>query len=121
MQHEIAFEMATSSIRYGAGSTREVGADFAEMGLKNVIVYTDPKLSKLPPVVNALESLEANKVPYKLFDRVRAEPTDESMLDAIQFASSNPCDGILAVGGGSTIDTAKAANLYSCWPADFLD
>ncbi len=121
MQHEIAFEMATSSIRYGAGSTKEVGADFSEMGAKNVLVFTDPILSKLPPVRNAIESLEANKVPYQLFDRVRAEPTDESMQEAIRFATSNPHDAILAVGGGSTIDTAKAANLYSCWPADFLD
>ncbi len=58
---------------------------------------------------------------YTVFDRVRVEPTDESLQEAIQFASAGDYDAFMAVGGGSTIDTAKAANLYSCWPADFLD
>jgi hydroxyacid-oxoacid transhydrogenase len=50
------------------------------------------------------------------------EPTDESFLDAIAFAKQHPCDAIVAVGGGSTIDTAKAVNLYVTYPpADFLD
>jgi hydroxyacid-oxoacid transhydrogenase len=57
-----------------------------------------------------------------VFDRVRVEPTDESFGAAIAFASSEPFDGFVAVGGGSTIDTAKAASLYSTYPpADFLD
>ncbi len=58
---------------------------------------------------------------YTLFDRVRVEPSDESLAEAIRFASAGDYDAFIAVGGGSTIDTAKAANLYSCWPADFLD
>jgi hydroxyacid-oxoacid transhydrogenase len=56
-----------------------------------------------------------------LFDRVRVEPTDESFQEAIRCASAEPFDGFVAIGGGSTIDTAKAANLYSTYPADFLD
>ncbi len=121
MLHEYAFETAASAIRFGAGATREVGADLAEMGAKHVLVFTDPNLRNLPPVITALESLEANKVRYTVFDRVRVEPTDESLQAAIQFASAGDYDAFVAIGGGSTIDTAKAANLYSCWPADFLD
>ena len=50
------------------------------------------------------------------------EPTDESFLDAIAFAKQEPYDAFVAVGGGSTIDTAKAVNLYATYPpADFLD
>ena len=69
-----------------------------------------------------LESLEQNKIPYALYDRVRVEPSDESFLDAIAFANARPFDAIVAVGGGSAIDTAKAVNLYTTYPpADFLD
>ena len=59
---------------------------------------------------------------YQLYDRVRIEPTDESFLDAITFARESHYDGFVAVGGGSTIDTAKAVNLYTTYPpSDFLD
>jgi len=61
-------------------------------------------------------------VPFALYDRVRVEPTDESFLDAIAFARQGDYDAFVAVGGGSTIDTAKAVNLYTTYPpADFLD
>src|SRR6202041_4201454 len=74
------------------------------------------------PVLNALESLESNGIPFTLYDRVRVEPTDESFQDAIAFAREGSYDAFVAVGGGSTIDTAKAVNLYTTWPpADFLD
>jgi hydroxyacid-oxoacid transhydrogenase len=121
MLHEYAFEMATSAIRYGSGATREVGADLVDLGLKNVLVFIDPNLRNLHPVVTALESLEANRVCYSVFDRVQVEPGDASVQEAIRAASAQDYDSFLAIGGGSTIDTAKAANLYSCWPADFLD
>ena len=69
-----------------------------------------------------LESLEQSGVAFALYDRVRVEPTDESFLDAIAFARARPYDAFVAVGGGSTIDTAKAVNLYTTYPpADFLD
>ncbi len=121
MLREYAFETAASAIRFGAGATREVGADLADLGAKHVLVFTDPNLRNLRPVATALESLENNKVRFSVFDRVRVEPTEESLQDAIRFATDGDYDALLAVGGGSTIDTAKAANLYSCWPADFLD
>lgn len=122
MPHEIAFEMAVSSIRFGPGVTREVGMDLADLGAKNVLVLTDPVLGKMPPVQTALESLGKNRITATLYDRVRVEPTDESFLDAIQFAKRGSYDAIVAVGGGSTIDTAKAVNLYTTYPpSDFLD
>jgi len=122
MPHEIAFEMAVSSVRFGPGVTREVGMDLADLGAKNVLVLTDPVLRKLSPVHTVLESLETNRVAATVYDRVRVEPTDGSFLDAIAFASRGNYDAIVAVGGGSTIDTAKAVNLYVTYPpADFLD
>src|SRR4051812_6940852 len=119
---ENAFEMATSSLRFGAGVTREVGMDAVELGIRKALVVTDPTLTGLAPVQTVLGALEAAGVEAMLFDRVRVEPTDASFRDAIQFAAAHPSDGIIAVGGGSVIDTAKAVNLYTTYPpADFLD
>jgi len=122
MKNEFAFEMAASNIRFGPGVTREVGMDLADLGVRKALVITDPGLARMTPVQTALESLDSAGVAYTLYDRVRVEPTDESFLDAIAFAKLQPCDAIVAVGGGSTIDTAKAVNLYVTYPpADFLD
>jgi hydroxyacid-oxoacid transhydrogenase len=122
MNNEIAFEMATSNLRFGAGVTQEVGTDLVDLGVRTALVVTDPNVSGLSPVLTVLASLEASGVKAILFDRVRVEPTDESFRAAIEFAVANPVDGIVAVGGGSVIDTAKAVNLYTTYPpADFLD
>jgi hydroxyacid-oxoacid transhydrogenase len=126
MPREIAFEMAVSSVRFGPGVTREVGMDLADLGARNVLVLTDPVLYDLPPVQTVLESLERNRIAATMYDRVRVEPTDESFLDAIAFGNQGNGEGeydaIVAVGGGSTIDTAKAVNLYVTYPpAEFLD
>ena len=122
MPKEFAFEMAASSLRFGPGVTREVGKDAVEMGLRRVLVITDPTLAKLAPVQAVLDALDVAGVETVLYDRVRVEPTDVSFRDAIQFAGPSRMDGIVAVGGGSVIDTAKAVNLYTTYrPADFLD
>src|SRR5207245_8552238 len=69
-----------------------------------------------------MEALADAGIAAALYDRVRVEPSDESFLDAIAFASRGDYQALVAVGGGSTIDTAKAVNLYSTYPpADFLD
>src|SRR4051812_730914 len=111
MSHkDIAFEMAVSSVRFGVGVTREVGMDLADSGAKLVLVVTDPVVGRLAPVRTVVDSLDQNHVAYAVYDRVRVEPTDESFLDAIAFGRTRPFDAIVAVGGGSTIDTAKAVN-----------
>ena len=122
MANDFAFEMAASAVRFGAGVTREVGSDLAELGVKRALVITDPVLRGLAPVQTVVESLEASRIPFVIYDRVRIEPSDESFLDAIAFARQHPFDAIVAVGGGSVIDTAKAVNLYTTYPpAEFLD
>jgi hydroxyacid-oxoacid transhydrogenase len=96
--------------------------DLAEVGIRNALVITDPVMRQMPALQTALESLETNRVPFSVYDRVRVEPTDESFQDAIAFARQGSYDAIVAVGGGSTIDTAKAVNLYTTYPVeDFLD
>ena len=71
MRKDYAFEMAASTIRYGPGVTREVGMDFTDLGVKRVMLLTDPNLAKLPPVQTAIEALEAEKIHYAMFDRVQ--------------------------------------------------
>lgn len=121
VMNEYAFEMATSAIRFGIGVTRELGAELADLGKERVLVFMDPALRNLPPAVTVLESLEAHKLRATIFDRIHVEPTDESFREAASAARDGEFDAFVALGGGSTIDTAKAANLYSCYPADFLD
>lgn len=120
--NEIGFELAASAIRYGAGITREIGMDLADWKLGRALVITDPWMRRMKPVAAVLESLESNGIAFTVFDRVRVEPTDESFRQAIEFARGVEFDSIVAVGGGSVIDTAKAVNLYTCYPpAHFLD
>jgi hydroxyacid-oxoacid transhydrogenase len=120
MQLETAFTMDTSSIKYGPGVTREIGNDMAALGAKRVMVVTDPRVAKLEPVAVVLEALRKEGIDAVLYDRTRVEPTDQSFKDAIQFATDGNFDGYVAVGGGSAMDTAKAANLYATYPADLL-
>jgi hydroxyacid-oxoacid transhydrogenase len=122
MLNDTAFEMAASAVRFGAGVTREIGADLADLGARTVLVITDPVVSRLPVMQTASESLAANGINATIFAGVRVEPTDESFLAAIAFAGRGSYDAFVAVGGGSTIDTAKAVNLYTTYPpGDFLD
>ena len=120
MAFETAFVMNTSNIKYGPGATREVGYDMKALGVKRVMVVADPRLVNEESVTVAVQSLQAAGVQAVLFDRVRIEPTDASFKEAIAFASDGEFDGYVAVGGGSTMDTAKVANLYTTYPADFL-
>jgi len=120
MVFETGFTMDTSAIKYGPGVTREVGADMAAQGAKRVMVVTDPNLSSSEAVDIAMTALKAEGLDAVLYDQTRVEPTDTSFLDAIAFATAGNFDGYVAVGGGSVIDTAKAANLYATYPADLL-
>ncbi len=117
---ETGFTMDTSSIKFGSGMTREVGYEVARLGCRRVMVVTDARLAAMAPVAVAMESLRAAGVEAVVFDAVKTEPTDWSFQDAVTFAEAGDFDGYVAVGGGSVIDTAKAANLYATYPADLL-
>ena len=120
MSFETAFTMDTSNIKYGPGVTREVGHYMKELGARRVVVVTDPNLADSEPVAVTLQALRQEGVEAVLFDQARVEPTDVSFKEAVRFASEGAFDGYVAVGGGSSIDTAKAANLYATYPADLL-
>lgn len=121
MTHDTAFQFSAANIRFGTGTTREVGMDLKDLGARRVMLVIDPALLKRPTGAAVQEVLEDSGISVGLFDRVLVEPTDASFQAATAFAREGQFDALLAVGGGSTIDTAKAANLYSTYPADFLD
>ncbi len=117
---DTAFEMAASNIRFGPGATAEVGMDLADMGARRVLLVVDPVVNELPPGEVVRDSLRREGVSFDVFDQVRVEPSDKSMQQAIEVARGGNYDAFVALGGGSTIDTAKVANLYSTYPADFM-
>jgi hydroxyacid-oxoacid transhydrogenase len=119
-QRETRFTMDTSSIKFGPGATREVGADMARLGARRVMVVTDPRLAAGESVATALAALRGEGIDAVLYDQLRVEPTDHSFLAAAEFATAGAFDGYVAVGGGSVMDTAKAANLYATYPAPLL-
>jgi hydroxyacid-oxoacid transhydrogenase len=121
MQRDTAFQMAASNIRFGPGVTAEVGMDLRDMGARRTLLVVDPALVELPAGRTVVRSLESAGVDFELFDGVVVEPTDRSFRLAIRAATEGAFDSFVALGGGSTIDTAKVANLYSTHPADFFD
>ncbi|MDB5812000.1 MAG: alcohol dehydrogenase [Betaproteobacteria bacterium] len=115
-----AFTIDASTLTFGAGCLREAGEQARGLGMKRVGIYTDAGVKKLPPLGTVTGSLKAAGIDYAIYDEVRVEPTDASFTAAARFAADGKFDGFLSLGGGSVMDTCKAANLYSTYPADFL-
>ena len=118
------FQLSASNLRFGVGATVEVGDDLRDdFQCERCIVVTDRTVRQLPCFSVLLESLERRGIDYTIFDNVRVEPNSISFQRAIAFFSSTKYDGVVAMGGGSVLDTAKAANLYACCPPeqDFYD
>jgi hydroxyacid-oxoacid transhydrogenase len=118
---EDIFTVTSSNLVIGRGATREIGAHAVDLGLRRVMLLTDPGVAQQPAVSGAIESLRGAGVDVEVFADVVIEPTEGSFEAAAGFAATGRYDGFVAVGGGSTIDTAKAANLYASHPAPFLD
>lgn len=115
------FSVDASAIKFGPGALREVGDDARALGLKRVALYTDRLLSESSHVAQVRKALQEAGIDVAVYDEVRVEPTDVAFQAASRFAMEGDFDGFVSVGGGSVIDTCKAANLYSTWPAEFMD
>jgi alcohol dehydrogenase class IV len=118
---ESAFSVDISSIVFGPGVLKEAGEHARALGMKRAALFTDKRVGALECVADALASLRAARIDVAIYDEVKVEPTDESFLAASLFAAEGRFDGFVSVGGGSAMDTCKAANLYSSHPAPFLD
>lgn len=115
-----AFSVDASSITFGAGVLREAGDHTAALGVKRAALVTDKTLAGLEHVAVVRRALETAGIDVTVYDEVRVEPTDQSFLAAARFAQEGAFDGFISVGGGSVMDTTKAANLFATYPADLL-
>ncbi|KAF7292482.1 alcohol dehydrogenase [Mycena chlorophos] len=113
---EYAFEVAASNLRFGDNVTQEVGQDLVNLKARKVGVFTDANVAKLHPMTAALSSLDAQAdLAFEVLTLPASEPTEETWSNAIEWSRSHDFSHFLAVGGGSVIDTAKAANLFTTY------
>jgi hydroxyacid-oxoacid transhydrogenase len=115
-----AFTVDASRVTFGRGCLAEVGDRASALGLRRVALFSDAAVAKLPIFAKAHDSLLAAGLDVITYTDVHVEPTDASFLDGARFAQELNPDGYVSLGGGSVIDTCKAANLYATYPADFL-
>ncbi|MFO0575986.1 MAG: hydroxyacid-oxoacid transhydrogenase [Polyangia bacterium] len=117
---DTAFSVDGSAVTFGHGALDEVGDHARALGLRRVALFTDRAVGGLVHVARVTASLRAAGVDVGRFDEVRIEPSDRSFLHAARFFRDGRFDGAVSVGGGSVMDTCKAALLYATYPADFL-
>ena len=115
-----AFTVDSSRVTFGRGCLAELGDRARALGLRRVAVFSDARVAQLPVFGGAYDSLVAAGLDVVTYTDVHVEPTDESFAEAEEFARGCNPDGYVSLGGGSVIDTCKAANLYATHPADLL-
>lgn len=125
MLTETVFTWGAPPIKFGAGSVDELAHECARFDVRRVLVVTDRHVADTGVPQRVVDTLGADGLKTTVFDGVHVEPTDRSFQEAVDFArdagGDAGWDGFIAVGGGSSIDTAKAINLMTTYPADILD
>ncbi len=114
------FEVDATRVRFGRGLLDEVGDAGRALGMTRVALFADGTVAKLPFAQIVGDALRRAGLDVVEFNDIAVEPTDASFARAAAFAVDARVDGYVSLGGGSTIDTAKAANLYATYPADFM-
>ena len=120
--NETVFTYAAPGLKFGVGAAAEVGHDLASWGVQRVLLVTDAGVAATGHPARIAEQVSACGIAVTTYDGVRVEPTDASLDEAIAFArAAGSFDAIVAVGGGSSIDTAKAVNLLTTNPGELMD
>lgn len=120
-EFESIIPLMMARLKFGMGATEELGYELRTMGAHNVLLVADRHLWALGLVDKVKTLIEGEGIQLTIYDEIHIEPTDVSMRQAIAFAQGMTVDAFVALGGGSTIDTAKAMNLFSTYPADLYD
>jgi hydroxyacid-oxoacid transhydrogenase len=120
--HESIFTYGAPTLKFGDGASDEIGYDLAQLGARRALVITDAGVAATGLASRVAEQMKTFGVEAAVYDGARIEPTDESMQTAVDWArATGPWDALVAVGGGSSIDTAKAVNLLLTNPGELLD
>jgi hydroxyacid-oxoacid transhydrogenase len=117
---ETVFSVNAAPIKFGVGALGEVGADARALGMNRVALFVDPHVLASAPGRTALGALRAAGLDVAVYDQTRCEPNSDSFEAAAAFACDGAFDGFVSLGGGSVMDTAKAANLLSSYPDDLI-
>ena len=119
---ESVFTYGAPQLKFGSGASDEIGHDLSRYGVRRVLVVTDAGLAATGIPQRVADQMAPFGIEARVFDGVHVEPTDVSMAAAIDEArSTGPWDAFVAVGGGSSIDTAKAINLLTTNPGELMD
>jgi hydroxyacid-oxoacid transhydrogenase len=119
---ESVFTYGAPALKFGPGAAEEIGYDLAQLGAHRALVVTDPGMAATGLPERVAVQMAQFGVEAAVFDGVHIEPTDASMQAAIDWARAHgPWDAFVAVGGGSSIDTAKAVNLLLTNPGELID
>ncbi len=110
--NESVFTYASPALKFGPGAAGELGHDLRQLGATRVLLVTDAGVRAAGHPDRIADRLRADGLAVTTYDGVHVEPTDASMRAAVAFArDAGPFDAVVAVGGGSSIDTAKAVDL----------
>jgi len=118
---ETVIPLTMAKLKFGAGATEELGYELKGMGVKKVLLVVDKRLWEFGLVDKVRTIIEDEGIHLAIYDEVHIEPTDVSLRHAIEAAEDGVFDAFVALGGGSTIDTAKAINLFTTYRADLYD
>lgn len=119
--HETVFTVNATPLKFGPGASREAGWELARLGVTRALVVTDPAVRDLGVTERITAQLDEQGTAFEVFDGVRVEPSDTSLAEAAAVARAGGFDGFVSIGGGSTIDTAKVANLIATHGGEILD
>lgn len=119
--NETVFTMETTPLKFGPGATAEVAYDLKRLGVRRPLLITDRGLMRTGLPDRVCRLMREADLSADLFDDVHVEPTDASWKAIASYVQGRDYDGFLAVGGGSAIDSAKAANLFTTYPAPLAD
>ena len=112
--------MLNQTSYFGKGAINEIANEVKNRGAKKVLLVTDESLVKFKVATKIADILAAEKIDYEIYDRIKPNPTIENVKDGVEACKKANADIIVAVGGGSAIDTSKAIGIIITNP-EFAD
>ena len=119
--HETIFTLEATPLKYGPGASEETGWELKRMGVGRVMLVSDPGVVEAGITGRIVGLIEDDGIEVEVWDRSRVEPTADSFQAAADFAVEGGFDGFVAVGGGSSIDTAKVSDLIATHGGEIID